>query len=84
MTEGYAVCLYERQRTDLRFPFSVFSDYSAVTGIYLGQTSRADSLHEAGAGPVWEFAPRWTLRPEILYIYDDGNVFVHNYGSTEV
>jgi tetratricopeptide (TPR) repeat protein len=46
-------------------------------------TSRADNLYEAGAGLVWEFAPRWTLRPEILYIHDDSNVFVHNYSSTE-
>jgi hypothetical protein len=46
--------------------------------------ARKDNLYEVGAGLVWGFAPKWSLRPEILWIRDQSNVFVHNYSSTEV
>ncbi len=45
--------------------------------------TRKDNLYEVGAGLVWEFAPRWTLRPEILYIRDQSNATAFNYSSTE-
>lgn len=44
---------------------------------------RKDNLYEVGAGLVWEFAPGWTLRPEILYIRDQSNATAFNYSSTE-
>ncbi len=46
--------------------------------------ARRDNLYEVGGGLVWGFAPKWSLRPEILWIRDQSNVFVHNYSSTEV
>jgi tetratricopeptide (TPR) repeat protein len=46
--------------------------------------SRKDNMYEFGGGLVWEFAKGWSLRPEILYILDDSNVFSNNYSSTEV
>ncbi|HEY0503420.1 MAG TPA: tetratricopeptide repeat protein [Lysobacter sp.] len=45
---------------------------------------REDNLYEGGAGLVWEFAPSWSLRPELLYIRDQSNVVAFNYSSTEV
>ena len=45
--------------------------------------TRKDNLYEVGAGLVWEFAPGWTLRPEILYIRDQSNATAFNYSSTE-
>jgi tetratricopeptide (TPR) repeat protein len=47
-------------------------------------SSRKDDLYEVGAGLVWDFAPGWSLRPEILYIKDDSNEFFENYSSTEM
>jgi tetratricopeptide (TPR) repeat protein len=44
---------------------------------------RSDNLYEGGAGLVWEFAQRWSLRPELLYIRDQSNVVGLNYSSTE-
>jgi hypothetical protein len=44
---------------------------------------RNDNLYEVGAYVVWEFAPTWTLRPELLWIRDQSNSFNVNYGSTE-
>lgn len=44
---------------------------------------RKDNLYEGGAGLVWEFAPSWSLRPELLYIRDQSNVVGFNYSSTE-
>jgi hypothetical protein len=46
--------------------------------------TRNDNLYEVGGGLVWEFAERWTLNPEILYIRDQSNVLGANYSSTEV
>lgn len=45
---------------------------------------RKDNLYEVGAYLVWEFAPTWTLRPEILWIRDQSNSVGFNYSSTEV
>ncbi|HZX76204.1 tetratricopeptide repeat protein [Lysobacter sp.] len=44
---------------------------------------RKDNLYEGGVGLVWEFAPGWSLRPELLYIRDQSNVVGFNYSSTE-
>jgi hypothetical protein len=46
--------------------------------------ARSDNLFDVGGGLVCEFAPEWSLRPKILWIRDQSNVFVHNYSSTEV
>jgi tetratricopeptide (TPR) repeat protein len=45
---------------------------------------RRDDLYEIGAWLAWEFAPTWTLRPELLWIRDQSNVVGFNYSSTEV
>lgn len=45
---------------------------------------REDNLYEGGLGLIWEFAPSWSLRPELLYIRDQSNVIGFNYSSTEV
>lgn len=45
---------------------------------------RRDNLYEVGAYLVWEFAPKWTLCPEILWLRDQSNAVGFNYSSTEV
>lgn len=50
----------------------------------LGIGEREDDLYEAGGGLTWEFAPSWSLNPEILYIRDDSNILANEYSSTEV
>lgn len=45
---------------------------------------RKDNLYEAGAGLIWGFAPRWSLRPEVLYIRDQSNSVGFNYSSIEI
>ncbi len=45
---------------------------------------RSDNLYEAGSYLTWEFAPTWTLRPELLWIRDHSNAVAFNYSSTEV
>ncbi|MDI9239836.1 tetratricopeptide repeat protein [Lysobacter sp. LF1] len=44
---------------------------------------REDNLYEGGAGLIWTFAPKWSLRPELLYIRDQSNSVTFNYSSTE-
>ncbi|MDM0011291.1 surface lipoprotein assembly modifier [Variovorax sp. J22P168] len=44
---------------------------------------RKDNLYEVGAYLVWEFAPTWTLRPELLWIRDQSNALGVNYSATE-
>jgi len=50
----------------------------------LGITTRNDNLYEVGGGLTWQFAPRWSLNPEILYIRDQSNILAANYSSTEI
>ncbi len=50
----------------------------------VGIGTRNDNLYEVGGGLTWQFAPRWSLNPEILYIRDSSNVLAVNYSSTEV
>jgi len=50
----------------------------------VGLGTRNDNLYEVGGGLTWQFAPRWSLNPEILYIRDSSNVLAANYSSTEV
>ena len=50
----------------------------------VGIGTRNDNLYEVGGGLTWQFAPRWSLNPEILYIRDSSNVLAANYSSTEV
>jgi tetratricopeptide (TPR) repeat protein len=51
---------------------------------FLGILEREDDLYEAGGGLNWQFAPSWSLNPEILYIRDDSNILAENYSSTEI
>lgn len=44
---------------------------------------RRDVLHEIGAGLAWEFASKWTLQPEVLYVHDSSNLDDFHYSSTE-
>jgi tetratricopeptide (TPR) repeat protein len=50
----------------------------------VGIGTRNDNLYELGGGLTWQFAPTWSLNPEILYIRDESNVLAKNYSSTEV
>lgn len=43
-----------------------------------------DKLYEVASGFMWGFAPRRPLRPENLWIRDEGHVFLHNCGLTGV
>jgi tetratricopeptide (TPR) repeat protein len=50
----------------------------------VGIGTRNDNLYEVGGGLTWQFAPAWSLNPEILYIRDQSNVLAANYSSTEI
>jgi len=50
----------------------------------LGIATRNDNLYEIGGGLTWQFAPSWSLNPEILYIRDQSNILAVNYSSTEI
>ncbi len=50
----------------------------------VGIGTRNDDLYEIGGGLTWQFAPKWSLNPEILYIRDRSNVLAVNYSSTEI
>jgi tetratricopeptide (TPR) repeat protein len=41
-------------------------------------------LYELGGGLTYEFIPGWTLRPEVLYLRDEGNTRFSDYSATEV
>ena len=41
-------------------------------------------IYELGGGVTYAFAPNWSLRPEILYLRDEGNTLFSDYSSTEV
>jgi tetratricopeptide (TPR) repeat protein len=50
----------------------------------VGIGTRNDDLYEVGGGLSWQFAPDWSLNPEILYIRDTSNIVAVNYSSTEI
>lgn len=50
----------------------------------LGFGKRRDNLYEVGGGLTWEFAPTWTLNPEVLWTRDESNFLSPNYSATEV
>ncbi len=50
----------------------------------VGIGTRNDNLYEVGGGLTWQFAPKWSLNPEILYIRDRSNILANNYSSTEI
>jgi len=50
----------------------------------VGIGTRNDNLYEVGGGLTWQFAPTWSLNPEILYIRDQSNILSANYSSTEI
>jgi len=50
----------------------------------VGIGTRNDNLYEVGGGLTWQFAPHWSLNPEILYIRDQSNILAVNYSSTEI
>ena len=50
----------------------------------VGIGTRNDNLYEVGGGLTWQFAPAWSLNPEILYIRDQSNILAANYSSTEI
>ena len=56
------------------------ADGDAIVGI----GTRNDNLYEVGGGLTWQFAPRWSLNPEVLYIRDQSNILAANYSSTEL
>ena len=40
-------------------------------------------MFELGGGLTYAFSPGWSLRPEVLYIKDDGNTLYSDYSATE-
>jgi hypothetical protein len=40
-------------------------------------------IYEIGGGFTYEFAPGWSLRPEVLYIRDEGDTQYSDYSATE-
>lgn len=40
-------------------------------------------IYELGGGLTYEFAPGWSLRPEVLYIRDEGDTDFSDYSATE-
>jgi len=40
-------------------------------------------IYELGGGLTYEFAPGWSLRPEVLYIRDEGDTEFSDYSATE-
>jgi hypothetical protein len=46
--------------------------------------SRSDDLYELEAGLTWEFAPSWSLRPQVLWLRDESSSLWGNYSSTEL
>jgi tetratricopeptide (TPR) repeat protein len=50
----------------------------------VGIGTRNDNLYEVGGGLTWQFAPSWSLNPEILYIRDSSNILAAKYSSTEI
>ena len=40
-------------------------------------------IYELGGGLSYEFAPGWSLRPEVLYIRDEGDTEFSDYSATE-
>ena len=54
-------------------------------GAELDRTLRPElDIYELGGGLTYAFAPGWSLRPEILYIRDEGNTQFSDYSSTEI
>jgi tetratricopeptide (TPR) repeat protein len=45
---------------------------------------RNDDLYYAGAGLVWQLGSGWSLRPELLYEYEDSNLDALTYSGTEI
>ena len=41
-------------------------------------------IYELGGGLTYAFAPGWSLRPELLYIRDEGDTPFSDYSSTEI
>jgi tetratricopeptide (TPR) repeat protein len=41
-------------------------------------------IYELGGGLTYAFAPGWSLRPEVLYIRDEGDTQFSDYSATEV
>lgn len=50
----------------------------------VGIGTRNDNLYEVGGGLNWQFAPTWSLNPEVLYVRDTSNILAANYSSTEI
>jgi tetratricopeptide (TPR) repeat protein len=40
-------------------------------------------IYELGGGVTYEFAPGWSLRPEVLHIRDEGDAELSDYSATE-
>ena len=54
-------------------------------GDELDRTLRPElDIYELGGGLTYAFAPGWSLRPQVLYIRDEGNTQFSDYSSTEI
>jgi hypothetical protein len=60
-------------------------DVAEDDGIEAVRMLRPDlDIYELGGGLTYAFAPGWSLRPEILYLRDEGDRLFSDYSSTEI
>jgi tetratricopeptide (TPR) repeat protein len=53
--------------------------------LYQARTFTPDlDIYELGGGLSFEFSPGWTLRPEVLYLRDEGETPTSDYSATEI
>lgn len=71
-----------------RSDLDVFGSVGLQTGAYqranlLYLTKRTDTVYEAAAGAVWRFAPSWSVKPQLSWLYNSSNVSVNDYERVE-
>jgi hypothetical protein len=47
-------------------------------------TTRLDTLYDIVAGMTWTFAPRWSLRPQLLYLKNESSIPLFKYDRTDI
>jgi hypothetical protein len=47
-------------------------------------TRRVDTLYDLIGGVTWTFAPRWSLRPQVMYLKNKSNISLYEYKRTDI
>ena len=53
------------------------SDYETASDVFLSY--RSERIYDVAVGANWEFAPQWSLRPQLTYIKNDSNVSLYSF-----